>query len=86
MNPVLVFLSQFVYVMLLGLQSRNVRDGQTFAACVTSTFLGFLGVFLMGSIARVMVDGGSYWIIFAYVAAGPCGIATAIWMHDWFCD
>lgn len=78
-----VFVCQFIYVLLLGIQSLNVRDNRHCTAAVTSGVLGMLGYYLTAAIARHADApiGSSVWI--AFVAAGPCGIVTAMHLHAW---
>lgn len=82
LNAISVFLIQYSYVLLLGLQSRHVRDSQYFSAAATSAVLGVMGLTITSSIARAAVSGGDPLLNIAYIAAGPMGIMTAIWMHD----
>ena len=82
-EAIAVFLCQCGYVFLLGIQSRNVRDGQLIPAAITSTILGLAGLYMTSAIARAAIDGGSASLAVAYVAAGPVGICLAIYLHDW---
>lgn len=75
--PVIIFLCQLCYVFLLGMQSRNVNDGQYVAAAGTSLALGVLG---LTAISQV-VNTASTACFLAYVAAGPIGICLAMWSH-----
>jgi ABC-type phosphate transport system permease subunit len=85
MHALLVFVVQFTYVLLLGLQSRHVRDSQYLSAAWTSLTLGMMGLFITSSIARAAIEGSDWWLWIAYVAAGPTGICTAIYLHDRRC-
>jgi hypothetical protein len=83
MSAALVFIAQLFYIFLLGIQSRNVRDGQMVAAAVTSGMLGVCGLYMTSEIAKAATSGeGAVTLAIAYVAAGPCGICLAIWLHD----
>ena len=76
----LVFVAQYIFVLLLGLQSLNVRDRHYFGAAVTSFLLGVGGFFLTSTIgsAKGMALTPLWW---SFVLAGPCGIVTAIAVH-----
>jgi len=76
-----VFAAQFAYVLLLGLQSLNVNGRHYGMSMVTSFALGTLGFYLTAMVAEVKISGqfGSVW--WGFVAAGPAGIALAIWIH-----
>lgn len=77
-----VFLAQFAYILLLGWQSRNVRDGDYGAAALTSFALFWCGLYLTGVIARQSIIASDWRVIFAYIIAGPLAICVAIWSHD----
>lgn len=82
LNALFVFAAQFVYIFLLGIQSRNVRDSQVVAAATTSMLLGICGLYLTSIIARAAMSGGDPLVAASYIAAGPCGICVAIYLHD----
>lgn len=77
----IVFVCQMVYVFLLGMQSRHVRDGQFAWAMLTSTALGVFGLLNQVVIIRATLLE-NWWPLAAYVAAGPVGICLAMWFHD----
>lgn len=80
MTEVLVFISNFILIFLLGLQGRFVRDSQYFYAAFTSLCLGVAGYYTTMQIAIVQQMFTSvYW---AYLAAGPVAITCSIWVHD----
>ena len=77
LDAFIVFVAQFVYVLLLGLQSLNVNGGHRTAAAATSLTLGVFGFYLTGSIAAAKGDiGGVVW--WAFILSGPCGIVTSM--------
>ncbi len=82
MSAAFVFLAQLFYIFLLGIQSRNVRDGQMLAAATTSALLGMCGLYMTSAIARAAVNGGDWVLAVSYIAAGPFGICLAIYLHD----
>lgn len=74
---IIVFAAQYVYVLLLGLQSLNVNGNRKSAAACTSFALGIFGFQLTATIADNRGDTlGLVW--WAYVLAGPCGIVTSM--------
>lgn len=78
-DVLLVFCSQFVYVLLLGLQSLNVNGRHYALAASTSGLLGVLGFWLTAAIAQKPEVGTAVW--WAYIAAGPTGISGSIYLH-----
>lgn len=82
MTALAVFGVQFVYIFLLGIQSRNVRDSQYFAAAITSGLLGCSGIWLTSHIARLAVVEGSPVDLLAYISAGPVAICLAMFIHN----
>lgn len=79
-DAIIVFAAQFVYVLLLGLQSLNVNHDHRAAAAGTSTMLGMLGFHLTGTIAAAKGDTWS-WVWWAFVAAGPIGVVSSMALH-----
>lgn len=83
MTPILtIFAVQFIYVLLLGLQSRIVNWGGKRYAMLTSACLGTFGLLANESIARNAMMSGNDWFRAAYILAGPLAIASAMWLHD----
>lgn len=76
-----VFAAQFVYVLLLGLQSLNVNGRHYAMAAATSVHLGVLGFWLTAMIAEVKTAGVGDGVWWAFVLAGPVGIVVAIYIH-----
>lgn len=83
MESLSVFAVQFAYVLLLGLQSRHVRDSQYASAMGTSLALGLCGVWIQPLVIKAALLEPSATVLAAYVFAGPVAIAAAIWLHDW---
>jgi hypothetical protein len=81
MMAIAVFFCQLIYVFLLGLQSRNVRDGQYVSAAATS---GALALFsLLNQVVIIRATLLHDWApLAAYILAGPCGICLAMLLHD----
>ncbi|MDH5527171.1 MAG: hypothetical protein OEY97_07685 [Nitrospirota bacterium] len=78
-----VFLAQYATVLLLGMQSLNVNGGHYVLAAVTSFGLGAGGYYLTAVIAQAGNEGVGSGVWIAFVAAGPCGIVTAMRIHPW---
>lgn len=75
-TALILFVSTFLLVFALGLQSLNVNGGHHKAAFVTSL--------LIGSMQMVMLKLGpdADWLqIAGYLAGGPFGIIASMWFH-----
>lgn len=79
MTEALVFISQFILILLMGLQSLNIRDGRYIPAAITSFLIGVFGYYITAQIAIVQDMFTTVW--WFYVIAGPLGIVTSIWLH-----
>lgn len=84
-DAALIFAAQYIYILLLGLQSLNVRDRHFVGAAVTSFLLGVLGFFVTSIVggARGMEFSMLWW---GFVFSGPAGIVTAMVIHPWLVD
>lgn len=85
MNPTeaaLVFVAQYAYVLLLGLQSLNVHQRRFIGAAVTSLLLGVGGFFVTSVVgsSKGLTLSVVWW---GFVLAGPAGITTAMAIHPW---
>lgn len=78
-EAVVVFVSQFVFVMLKGTQQINVVKGRTMAAMGVSFALGVCGLSTLGIVTAAVNRGGNWYVYAAFLAGGPVGIAAAIW-------
>lgn len=74
----IVFVAQYVYVLLLGWQSLNVQANRRIHAACCSGMLGVLGFALIGQIAAAREAPLFAPVWWAYILAGPCGILTAM--------
>lgn len=83
MKALALFAAQYVYVLLLGLQSLNVNGRHYALAASGSVALGTLGFWLTAMIADVRLEAIGSPVWWAYIAAGPLGIVTSIWMHPY---
>lgn len=77
-----VLLSQFVMILLLGLQSLNVNQRRYLAAAITSLLLGVIGFYLTGTVAEAHKDGAFTLTWWAYISGGPAGIVASMWLHQ----
>lgn len=77
-----VFFAQYLYILLLGLQSLNVRDRHFVGAAITSLLLGVLGFFVTSIVgtSRGLEFAAVWW---GFVISGPSGITTAMLIHPW---
>jgi hypothetical protein len=78
-TALLVFVSTFVAVFALGLQSLNVNQGHYLAAAATSLLIS------AGHIALYRyLPSGSLPELAAYLAGGVTGITSSMWFHRRF--
>jgi hypothetical protein len=78
MTALLLFVSTFVLVFALGLQSLNVNGGHYVAAFCTSFGIGAAHLVLY----KLAPDASGLDIV-AYLAGGPFGIITAMKAHPY---
>lgn len=71
-----LFLSTFVTVFAMGLQSLNVNGGHYKAAFVNSIVIGASNLLLY----KVMPNASPIEIV-AYLSGGPFGIVSSMYMH-----
>ena len=79
MTVLLIFVSTFALVFLLGMQSLTVNAGHYAAAMVNSTLIGVANFTLLKVIPQ-----STGWEIVAYVAAGPLAIVSSMRFFKWF--
>lgn len=73
----IIFAAQYVYILLLAVQSLNINHGKQVAAAMTSLMLGCFGYHLTATIAMHKGEEfGFVWL--GYVLAGPCGAVTGM--------
>ena len=80
-EALLIFGAQFSMIMLLGIQSLNVRDRHYWGSASTSLLLGVFGFHITATIATMNRGAMGSLVWWFYIAAGPCGIVTSIWLH-----
>lgn len=76
-----VFMSQFLMVFLLGLQTINVAHANILLAMITSLLLGICGFFTYSRIAECRTPYTKVW--YNYIFAGPCGITASILLQPY---
>ena len=82
LDNLILFVSQFLLVFLLGTQSINVVRGYYVAAAFTSLLLGICGWFAIGIIAESTTYDLTSFTFFSYIVAGPLAIVSAIKFHE----
>lgn len=78
MKSAFVFVAQYIYITLLGLQQLNVVNLNYPGAALVSLMLGITGFSIVAAIAAAK---GATWrepLWWAYILAGPLGIWTAM--------
>jgi hypothetical protein len=76
MTALILFISTYALVFALGLQSLNVNGGHYKAAFFTSFIIGGSQMILL----KLGPDADTLQIA-AYLAGGPFGIITSMWLH-----
>ena len=81
MSILIIFLSQFLCVFLLGIQSLMVRDSNCYGAAMGSLMIGISQFYIFSIIGGLGVEdiGGLKW--FAFIFAGPLAIVISIKTH-----
>ncbi len=75
-TEIILFVSQFALIFLLGFQAQNVRDGQRLAAMGTSFMLGVSQLFQWKLMPNATPSQMAVWLF-----AGPLGIVFSMWLH-----
>jgi len=73
----LMFVSNFFVVFLLGLQSKNVNQGRYLAAILTS-----FGISMANFLFIRYAASGDMTVFTTCAAGGACGIAFSIWFYS----
>ncbi|UUZ75465.1 hypothetical protein LP414_27505 [Polaromonas sp. P1(28)-13] len=77
MNELMLFGSTFGVVFFLGFQSLCVNSGHYWMAAINSTIIGAFNLLLFKTAPHVH----GHVEIMAYIAGGPLGIISAMWVH-----
>lgn len=77
MTELALFVSTYALVFFLGLQSLNVNRGHYLAAFFTS-----FGIGLSNLVLFKLAPDASGTEMAAFVAGGPLGIVSSMWVHQ----
>lgn len=77
MTELLTFLAVFGLVFALAFQSLNTNRGHYMAAFVTSWIIGACQLYVL----KAIPVSESWTVDLAYLAGGPFGALTAMWLH-----
>lgn len=80
---VLIFVSQFFLIFLMGLQGLNVKDGHTILAGIVSALLSLCGFYVTGLTAKAFDAGFISWFGVSFTLAGTLGIMCAMKTHKY---
>lgn len=83
LDAILIFVSQFGLIYLLGFQQMNVVGKHYVAAAITSFLLGLFGWFTISIISSANLEGIFSFIFWVYVIAGPLAIVSAMRTHPY---
>jgi len=78
---VIVFVAQFMFIALKGLQQINVVAGRFAIASVVSFWLGVTGLITLDILANSLVNGAHWAVYVSYLTSGVAGIQTAMWIE-----
>ena len=81
MDWLIVFVAQFFFIFLKGLQQINIIKQRYRLSIFISLGLGVCGLLTMGIIAKAVVVGGHWSVYAGFLAGGPAGICSAIWIE-----
>jgi uncharacterized membrane protein YuzA (DUF378 family) len=78
-----IFIAQYISILLLGIQSLNVRDSKYLSSAITSLLLGVFGWHTTGIVAQAYGQGMDSVVFWAFILAGPCGIVSSMALYDY---
>jgi len=81
LDNILIFVSQFGLVFLLGFQQLNVVHGYYVRAFITSMMLGLFGWFTITIVSTMNTFDFLTTTFFVYIIAGPLAIISAMKIH-----
>jgi|TARA_R110000824_G_scaffold120382_1_gene275599 hypothetical protein len=79
---VVVFVAQFTFIALKGLQQINVVAGRFWRAGMVSFWLGVSGLVTLDILANSLVNGAHWTVYISYLASGVFGIWLAMWIEE----
>jgi hypothetical protein len=82
MDEIIIFISQFCMIFLLGFQHRNVAQRLYIPAMFTSLLLGIFGWFTITILSTAYTYDVFSTLFVAYIIAGPLAIVSAMKSHD----
>ena len=82
MEAVVVFIAQYFFIMFKGLQQINVIKERYMLSMLISFGLGVCGLLTMGIVAKAVVVGSHWTVYVGFLAGGPMGIVSAIWLEE----
>tara|TARA_B100001063_G_scaffold247320_1_gene292603 strand:+ start:2636 stop:2932 length:297 start_codon:yes stop_codon:yes gene_type:complete len=87
-TALIIFISQFAVVFLLGIQSLMVRDSNCWGSAIGAVFIGVSQFFVFSIIGGLSANGMFTSEGVAFLLAGPFAIVSSIKMHPvlvaWF--
>ena len=78
---VAVFVAQFIFIALRGMQLINVVAGRFAMAGWVSFGLGVTGLVILDILANSLVNGAHWAVYVSYLAGGVFGIWAAMWIE-----
>ena len=83
MSALIIFISQFLVVFILGMQSQMVRDKNIAGAGVGSLLIGISQFFVFSIIGSMGADDLLRPEGLAFLLSGPLAIVTSIKVHPY---
>lgn len=83
MGALIIFISQFAVVFLLGIQSQMVRDANCLGAAVGSLLIGFSQFFVLSIIGGLAAGDMLSAEGIAFMTSGPLAIVASIKTHPY---
>ncbi|MBJ2129079.1 hypothetical protein JC525_09030 [Alteromonas sp. IB21] len=83
MSALVIFISQFSVVFLLGIQSQMVRDANCIGAAVGSVLIGFSQFFVFSIIGGLAAGDMFTPEGIAFMTSGPLAIVASIKTHPY---
>jgi len=77
----IVFVAQFIFIALKGVQQITVVAGRFWVAGITSLGLGVSGLVTLDILANALVKGAHWFVLVCYLAGGVLGILSAMWLE-----
>lgn len=78
----IVFVAQFTFIMLKGMQQINVVAGRFALSGLVSFGLGVTGLVTFDILANSVVRGAHWSVYISYLCSGVLGIWAAMWLEQ----